>query len=522
MPVAPPALPAALVLPTRDQVRDWWLRDYGLRNPGARIDPGTEPYIKASVYADAATPLYCNSQTIAANTSRQTMVGSALDDEAESLGTQRLPPVGASGAVAVTTSAGGVTIYQGDLFVIGSNTVYQCTQTAVYSDANPVPVLGVTTGPGTDQNAGTIGNWQIPRPGCAATATVTAAVDGTGLSGGHDQETDDQLRSRLNYMAANPPASGNDADIQGLASRCPGLSVEAVFTYPCCNGPGTTSVTFTLRASATGGNRIPNPAQVALMSAWLQGPGALPADLSILVFGPVAQPTPIVLEPDWASTSPGWTDSTPWPAFTAIGTEPQIAAPTTGTASATYFRIINAAVAPSVGQTIAVFDQPNLTFREKKILSYTVDGGAGGGYDITVDTSDGVSDTSYTPVVGQFCCPWSDSLQTLVAPIVAYLATLGPGEQYASFLDPGARQKRNPPSPATWPSVVSQRIYAGPTNTPFTAYGQQPAPQAPSLATLGSLLDVGITEPVLPLVTNSGSPGINASLIVLSDLTGYP
>ena len=500
-------------------MRDWWIRDYGLRNPSARVDPGTQPYLLASVYADAATPLYADAQIIAQNTSRQTMVGTALDDEAASLGTQRLPAVGASGAFAVTTAAGGATIFAGDLINVGAS-VYQCVQTGTYSSTNPVPVQGVSTGPGTNQDAGTVGQWQIPRPGCSATATVTAAADGSGLSGGHDLESDNELRARLNYLAANPPASGNDADIQAIASRCPGLSVEAVFTYPAIQGPSSTSVVFTLRAGTTGGNRIPNSTQIALMSAWLQGPGQLPADLSITVAALVAEPLPVVLRPSWASTAPSWIDSSPWPAWTSIGFEPQIAAPSTGVTSPLYFRVVNAATAPSVGQTIAVFDPGNLVFRPKRILSVAVDGS--GGYDLTVDTSEGVSDTSYTPVPGQFVCPWSASLQTLVAPILAYLASLGPGEMVGSFLDPGARQRRSPASPASWPSTVSARIYAGPTGTPFVAYGQQPAPPTPTLSTLASVLDVTVQEPPLPTSATVGSPAVSAYLIVLGDLTGYP
>ena len=519
MPIIPPALPAALYLPTRDQVRSWWLRDYALRNPAARVDQGSQPYLLGSVYADAATPLYANAQLIARNASRQTMTGTALDDEAASLGTQRLPAVGASGAFTITSSATGCTIFAGDLITIGAST-YRCTQTGGYSSTNPVPVVGVTMGPGTNQNAGTVGNWQIPRAGCAQAATVTAAADGSGLSGGHNLESDDELRARLNFLAANPPASGNDADIQALASRCPGLSVEQVFTYPCIQGPGSTSVCFTLRASSAGGNRIPNPAQIALMSAWLQGPGQLPADLSVTVAPINAESVPMVLRPAWATTAPNWTDASPWPAFTSIGSEPQVAAPSSGTTSPTYFRIINAATAPSVGQSVALFDQTNRVFRQKRILSFTIDGS--GGYDITVDTSQGVSDTSYTPGPGQFVGPWSDSLQTLVGPVLTYLATIGPGEMIAVFPDPGSRQRRNPQSPALFPSTLSVRLLAGPASQSFVAYGQQPAPPIPTLANLTSLLDVAITEPALPLVPTIGAPAAFVYLITLGDLSAYP
>ena len=521
MPIALPPLNGTLNVPTRDQSRNLWLRDYQLRNPGARIDPGTEPYLKASTYADSAVPIYVNAQLIAANTSRQTMVGPALVDEARSMGTDRLPAVGASGAVSVTTASGGATIFVGDLLTIGT-TIYQCMQTGAYSSTNNVPIQGVTTGPGTNQNAGTIGQWQTPRPGCAASATVVAQADGSGLSNGHDAESDDELRNRLNFLAANPPASGNDAEIQLLATQCPGLSVESAFTYPCILGPGSTSVAFTLRANSAGGNRIPNATQVALMSAWLQAPGNLPADVSLTVAALIPQQVSVALKTMWMTGVGSWADSPTWPAWTAVLSEPQIATPTTGTASPTYFRVINAAVAPLPGQTIAVFDLANLTFRRKRILSVAVDGGGAGGYDLTIDTSQGISDTTYTPYAGQFVCPWADNIQTVTLPLVQYLGALGPGEMEASFLDPGSRQKRSPTSPAQWPSVFSQRIYAGPQTQPFTPYGQQPAAPSPTLSTLSSLLDVGVLEPSLPLATTVGSPGVTAYLLVLGDLACYP
>ena len=256
------------------------------------------------------------------------------------------------------------------------------------------------------------------------------------------------------------------------------------------------------------------------VSAWLQGPGQLPGDLTITVGALISAPTVVVLRPDWAVGFPGWVDAAQWPLFTSIGSEPQIAAPSIGTMSATYFRVINAAVAPSIGQSIGLYSPSAQTFYRKKILSYGNDGA--GGYVITVDTGSGISDQSYLPVVGQFVMPWSDSLATLNLPVVSYFASLGPGEQFASFLDPGTRQRRNPQSPAAWPSVVSGRILAGPSNLPSVPQGQ-PAPAAtPTLATLTSLLDVEITEPVLPYSTPVGSPGVSVNQIIVGDLAAYP
>ena len=144
------------------------------------------------------------------------------------------------------------------------------------------------------------------------------------------------------------------------------------------------------------------------------------------------------------------------------------------------------------------------------------------GWDITVDTTNSVSDTSYTPVAGQYVSPWSDSLDTLVPPVEAYMSVLGPGEQFASFADPGARQRRNPPSPASYPNVLSLRLLAGPTTAPFVAVGAVPPAPAPTLTTTPSLLDVGVQEPTLPYATTVGAPGVTVYLQVLADLAAYP
>ena len=586
-------LPSTLVTPSRDQSVQKFLRDWLLRSPNSRADPGGEPYMKAQVYSDQAMPQFANAVLISRNTSRQTMVGAALDNEATSLGTARSPPVGATGSVQIGAVAGGVTIYQGDLAVIGSS-IYQCTATALYAPGAPVPIAGVTTGVGTNQDPGTIGEWQNARPGCNPNFTVIAQADGSGLSDGADIESDDDLRQRLDELAANPPASGNDAEIIALASACPGLSIQQAFTFPCIQGPGTTCLVFTLRSSSAGGNRIPNAAQIALMAAWLQGPGQLPADPSITVGTLVAQPVGIVLRPTWATGAPSWMDGSPWPLFTAAGSEPQVGnfGGTVGANTSTQFRVLNAAIAPSVGQNVAVFDLPNLTFRRKQILSFSTPGaravttyatgaqvtataannityiftattggtttGAAptwpttlGGtvtdgtvtwtnagapfYDITVSTTNSVSDTSYIPLAttpqggGQYVCPWSDSLNTVVPAMTAYFSSFGPGEQVIPSLqvDPGSRLRRFPRSPATYPSIINNRLTSGPTNAPFVPYGTTTPAQVPSLDNCASLddvavLDVGQAGPSLPFATTVGSPGVSAYLIGLGDLACYP
>ena len=63
-----------LTTPTRDQIRDKWIRDYKLRFSMAGVTPpdcgpNSNPYIRASTYADAEIAQYANAQIIAQNVS---------------------------------------------------------------------------------------------------------------------------------------------------------------------------------------------------------------------------------------------------------------------------------------------------------------------------------------------------------------------------------------------------------------------------------------------------------------------
>ena len=99
--------------------------------------------------------------------------------------------------------------------------------------------------------------------------------------------------------------------------------------------------------------------------------------------------------------------------------------------------------------------------------------------------------------------PWSASLPLLAEPMLAYFATLGPGEQTADLYDPGLRQRRSPPSPAKWPSQIGSRAEVGVLDVPavFTAE---------------------IVEPTLPHATPVGTPGVLSYLLELGDFAAFP
>jgi uncharacterized phage protein gp47/JayE len=494
-------LPGKLLVPTRDQERDRYRRDYELRKRtggGAPVDtgPATEVWIDASTMADHTAQIHANAVTIANGVTRATATGPALDAWAKRQGTKRDEAKGASGAVVIVASAGGTNVRKDDEIKI-SGLRYVATVGRLYFDGDQVPVAGVDTGPGTNQDAGAVGKWSAPRPGLFPTATVAAQTDGTGLSGGSDIESDDDLKARLDDLAANPPASGNDAEYQALAHKTLGLAVQQAFTYDAIKGPGTIGIVFTLRPSQPGGNRIPSGAQIAELAPAIVG--SMPGNDGVLAGALAANPIDVALRVDWNRKVAGWTDASPWPTFQSP-TMTQVKTGTTPTAVA--FRLTGCATAPPVGATLAFFDKSGRAFRPKKLLTVTSLGS--GDYDVICDTANGASDTVYVPYATQPVCPWSDSLSGLVRPVLAYFDLLGPGEQIAPPLfDPGIRQRRMPPSPAEWSSVITSRGLTGDIPRAVAA-------------------DVVVALPVIPYATPVGSPGVMAYLTTLQTLVAFP
>jgi len=478
----------------RDELRDRYLRDYKIRNPAAKTGPGTQPFIEASALADSLAPLYANAVTIGNNVASLTKTGTALQQEAQRLGTDRLPAVGASGFVEIDASTGGGTVFAGDELKV-SGLRYKCTLTAVYTPSSHCPVQGIDTGPNTNQNAGVVLTWTAPRPGIGPTAKVVAQADGSGLSDGRNDETDGELNSRLTQLRANPPASGNDAAYQAAVLETPGLSIEQAFTYPAIKGPGTIGIVFTLRSAQPGGVRIPNASQIAQVLANLTG--AFPADDGIFVGALVAQNVTVALLVTFAVGVPGFVDIQPWPAYAS----PMVVVAASPTPTATTFRLTNIpAATPQVGQTIGFYDAPNAKFRRKKILTATL---AGSDYDIACDAANNASDTNFTPAAGQPCCPFSESLDSLAPAVIAFFDGLGPGEQKPDFFDPGLRERRSPRNPQFFPSAVTNRILT-------------------SLFALSTLQDVSLQEPTPPFSPTVGSPGISANLLTLGSLVAFP
>jgi hypothetical protein len=154
-------------------------------------------------------------------------------------------------------------------------------------------------------------------------------------------------------------------------------------------------------------------------------------------------------------------------------------------------------VTPVAGNTIAIWDNDNRVFQRKLIASVS----GSSTCTITCSTQFGASDTTYTPRAGQRVSPWSDNLVQVVDPILAYLATLGPGEcvTLAGSFQDGLRMVRSPAAPKSWPYSIGGRI-----TVDLSAI--------PEVADATNLAGVGVTV----------VPSIPPAQLELSDLAFFP
>jgi len=484
--------------PTRDQIVEQYQRDFKFRQPAARVGDGSLAFIRANVIADTLLPVYANAASIANDVGLEDKSTEGLDAELARIGAPpRFPAIGGSGYVTITTSAGGATIFEGDeLRDPQTGLRFQCVATKRYFDGEEVPIEGIDTGDQTNLAAGTVLTWTSKRPGANGKATVFALPNGLGLEGGRGEETNSEVVDRIKAAKAVPPAAGNDAEIQRFVAQTPGVPVQAVFTYPGLYGPGTTAYAFTLAPATAGASRSPNAVQMAATRAYVVG--KLPKDDNVIDCQILEVATNLMLRVRWSAGTVGWIDAVQWPPYVGGGINTMVVSSVT---DALNFEVYTPTVpvAPQVGSTFAFFDPISKTFKRKRVLSSSVVDPFTIG--IVCDSSNGSSDLDYVPAIGDIPCPYSESLDGLVEPVLEAFAGLGPGEMFDPFFDEGLRQKRSPAAPV-WPSELSSKSFR-------------------ALDEITSTSSVLIADPAIPFSTPVGTPGVSVNLLVLGKLSVF-
>jgi hypothetical protein len=120
-----------------------------------------------------------------------------------------------------------------------------------------------------------------------------------------------------------------------------------------------------------------------------------------------------------------------------------------------------------------------------------------------VDGTNNSSDVNYVHAVNEEMCPWSESLNFLVEPLLAKFDELGPGEQVDPPFDEGYRQKRMPEDPLEWPSAMRRNFLDG-------------------VDDLAQVLDVDFLEPSIPREPAVGVPGASSNMLFPLSILAFP
>jgi uncharacterized phage protein gp47/JayE len=200
---------------------------------------------------------------------------------------------GSNGRKGATVAAGSVTMsgLPGSIIAaglrlsagLGGVTYAILTQTEIGDDATAtVQIQALTPGSNGNMNLGDGLAWASPMP-----AGVNAMITVISLTGGTDEESDDELRARLLQRIRQPPMGGDADDYVKWALAFPGCT--RAWLSPREMGIGTVTLRFMLddlRAS-TGG--FPNANDIANMQTWIDSVRPITV-LDCFVVAPIPEP----------------------------------------------------------------------------------------------------------------------------------------------------------------------------------------------------------------------------------------
>ena len=481
-------LPGEFVVLTRDELVTKYKRDYLLRNPAADVQSG-QPDLDARQAVDLVLPFFYNAKLIADGMNEDAATGVRLDAVGNRYGIPRPAGGAAIGYVACGALAGGGTV-QADDEIENPQTrkKYKAVTTTRVNNGGFVQIVAKSVGADTNVDAGTVLRWTSPRPGIFQNATVVDQGGGVGLTGGAEPAQDPSYVAAIQEARQNPAGGDNDAELVRVVTQTPGVAVEQVFVYPAFDGPGASGYTFTVLTSRLGQTRVPSQAQLQTAFEWMRA--QFPGDGSYFPLVLQSQGVALAFSISWATG--GWQDAVPWPAAYANGFNVFA-----GGDPLSFVLLGSSGPAPSVGNTLGFWDSGAGLFRKKTISAVT----GTNPYNVTCTSALGASDTLYSPLVGQRAMPWSDNLNSVQAPVLSYMATLGSGECFTllgSFAE-GRRMKRFPIAPKSWPYAIGSRVTVGIADVDV-------------VGDVGNLLGVGSTPTV----------AFPPNLLELSDLSFFP
>jgi uncharacterized phage protein gp47/JayE len=436
--------------PTIVELRDAILRTIklGFQRLGleANVLVGSENYIRADAFARRAVQAFANNKASLEKYHPLTATGQALIDIAAVYGVTKREPSKASGYVAITCT-GSVTIPAGYQCTAPNGEKYVTTSVNTVATGEEVQVEAVNVGDATNQDPATDVTWDSAAVGNLQ--QVATIADG-GITGGADEDTEEELRSRLIDRLAFPGVGGNVSQTRSFAEAA-SAAVDGAYVYAAVRGPGSLDVAIVRDE----GDRALGTSTVNAVAAALAA--NLPGHADINVTSVLEQGLDVVFQgtlplPSTAGgAGGGWRDASPWPSGTpSAGTsDGKVTAYNSGTGVAT----VRETVTPVAGQSIGIWSPD-----DEEMYEYTVTavGGSAGAWTITVQDSAGAVGFKTSPLAA-FVSAGAFSLTDYAATIAAQFLLLGPGEKTASQ-DILPRGRRQPTVDQGAASAVDNRI----------------------------------------------------------------
>ncbi len=414
------------------------------------VSPDTEIYQRASAIASQIVVAMSNTAIQADQDMPDTATGAGLDRWGDVLQLTRNKAVGSEGQVIVSSTTT-IVVATGTQLVDSAGLFYEVTVGGTFANGDTIAIDAVSTGSGTNLAEGTLLRWiSIP-----AFSAGTAAVGTGGLTGGADVEPDEPFRARILSRLANPPGSGNAAQLAAFAEAST-ANVQKAFVYPAVEGPATAHFAVTRAPTTSDKNRDLNtltlntvviPYVEGLMPehAYILGTTVAntPADIA---FGLSLPPSPFSVPP---GPGGGWVDATPWPTQASTGY-----CDVTGVTSDIIFAV-NADNAPIAKVTQISWLSPlTWTVYTAKVIAVS----GAGPWTITIDSP-------FTGIAtGNYIWPRATNQQNYIDAILASFAQLGPGEKTTNPLILPRGLRRPLPS-QSWPAALTSFILRALSNT---------------------------------------------------------
>jgi hypothetical protein len=419
------------------------------------VQPGSTWYVLGTAVGNASLITTANIAIAERDGSVLWAVGDALDELRIANGLPELPAVGARGFGRLRVF-GAASIQAGEQLVADKNGKrYRTIDPSSPSDGGEIELEAVDTGADTDLRSGEVLRWANTPPNVGSQVFVSRTVP---ITGGRDDEDDEDKRSRILERKRNPPLGGNWAHIVAEVETV--AAVQGAYVYPALGGPASskTVVTRDFVPEDDDYTRIPSDGIVRAARAAAQG--IMPDGNSTIVQAVAEETTSVAIEVTIPSSSSaggngtGWSNATPWPPLDGGDTEVTVSAVTS---SREITVDASTATSPVAGQTRVARWSP--TAQEFQVRLVTSVAGSSGAWALTLERPF-VDELGTEVGVGDYISPAAANITGYGVTFRTGMAKLGPGENTA---DPNrigdGRSLRHPSVDDVDPSSVGGSLY---------------------------------------------------------------